>query len=82
MKKSSIARAVENPQRVFESPQDVVQDPKLSTDMKLQILKSWEQDAHQLQTSTDENMRGGEPSRLAEVRAAIDRLEKTAREVS
>ena len=76
MRTTSIAKAIENPVKVFDSPQEIVNNDKLSLDKKLEILKSWEQDAIQLETSTGENMTGGEPSRLTEVRAAIDHLEK------
>ena len=54
---------------------DVLLAP-ISTAEKLMILRSWENEAHQLQAATEENMTGGEPSRLEEIRKVIDRLEK------
>ena len=64
-----------NPTKIFDSPADVLLAP-ISTAEKLMILRSWENEAHQLQAATEENMTGGEPSRLEEIRKVIDRLEK------
>lgn len=73
MKTREVRKAKENPTRIFESPAEV-----LSADMpvaeKLAILENWENEAHQLQTAADESMTGGEPSRLSEIRGAIDKL--------
>ena len=48
----------------------------INTEEQLNVLKSWENEAHQLQVAMEENMTGGEPSRLDEIRKAIDRIEK------
>jgi hypothetical protein len=75
MKTSKISKAKENPTKVFDSPSDVVV-ADLPTRQKAEILENWENEAHQLQAAADESMIGGEPSRLAEVRQAIDKLKK------
>jgi CBS domain-containing protein len=66
--------ALLNPAAVFGSPEEVERDARLSQDDKLAILKSWEEDARELAVAEDENMAGGEPSRLEEVVAARVRL--------
>jgi hypothetical protein len=48
----------------------------MPAEQKAEILENWENEAHQLQAAADESMIGGEPSRLAEVRQAIDKLKK------
>ena len=75
MKNQTIQKAKESPTKVFHTPKEV-----LAADMpdkaKIEILKNWEDEARQLQAAADENMTGGEPSRLDEVRKAIDILNK------
>ena len=78
MKTSKIAKAKENPTKVFQSPAEVLA-ANIPEKEKTAILKNWEDEARQLQTAADENMAGGEPSRLGEVRRAIDKLEKSAK---
>lgn len=75
MKNVKINKAKENPTKVFDTPKEVVA-ADLPQATKEEILKNWEDEARQLQAATDENMGGGEPSRLEEVRQAIDKLEK------
>jgi hypothetical protein len=75
MKTSNISKAKENPTKVFGAPAEVL-IADIPDKAKTEILKNWEDEAHQLQAAADENMTGGEPSRLGEVRRAIDKLEK------
>ncbi|MFT3987146.1 hypothetical protein [Aestuariivirga sp.] len=72
---SEVKKVQANPTRTFDSPADVLR-ADLTDAEKLSILKSWEDEAHQLQTATEESMSGGEPSRLEDVRKAIDKLEE------
>jgi hypothetical protein len=76
-KKTIAEQAKIDPQAQFASPMHVVHDGTLTHAQKLEILRSWELDARELQTAEDENMAGGEASRLAEVRSAIDQLEQS-----
>jgi CBS domain-containing protein len=66
--------ALLDPAAVFGSPEEVEHDARLNQEDKLAILKSWEEDARELVVAEDENMTGGEPSRLAKVVAARVRL--------
>jgi hypothetical protein len=78
----SVAKAKASPSETFNSPGDVLRAP-LSHAQKLDILKSWEDEAHQLQAAEGENMGGGERSHLDDIRRAIDALLKNdAGEVS
>jgi CBS domain-containing protein len=71
-----VRAALLDPAAVFGSPGEVERDARLSQEDKLAILKSWEEDARELAVAEDENMAGGEPSRLEEVVAARVRLTK------
>lgn len=74
MTQVAVEKAVANPTRKFNSPQEVLRAPSLKTMEKLAILRSWENEAHQLQAAENENMGGGESPRLADIRKAIDHL--------
>ena len=72
---------VENPATHFDKPQDVVQDKTLSTEEKKKALSTWEQDARQLLTASNEGMPGSEEGaqpddhhRLGEVVRAKDAM--------
>jgi len=54
----------------------VEHDPDLSLEDKLAILESWEDGERELLVAEEENMGGGERSRLAEVVAARVRIER------
>lgn len=67
-------KALLNPAAIFKTPKDILETDALTTPQKLEVLKRWETDALLLSVATDENMGGGEPSRIEEVRHAIDML--------
>jgi hypothetical protein len=69
-------RALLNPAEVFKLPKDVVTSEDLTTDQKLEVLQRWETDALLLSVAQEENMGGGEPSRIEDVRHAIDVLKR------
>jgi hypothetical protein len=70
-------RALLSPSSVFEQPMDVVATDSMTAGQKLEVLRRWELDARALDEATGENMSGGEASKLADVRAAIDLLSST-----
>jgi hypothetical protein len=49
---------IENPARAFEEPSDVVNDTSLTLQQKKDALNTWEQDARQLMTASNEGMPG------------------------
>jgi hypothetical protein len=53
-------RKIDNPAEAFEKPSDVVTDEGLSTKEKKKALDTWEQDAHQLLTASNEGMPGSD----------------------
>lgn len=48
-----------SPASVFETPDDVAQDEKLTSKQKEKILEQWQADAEAQQTATDEGMPAG-----------------------
>jgi len=74
-------RKVENPATTFEQPRDVVKDAELSAAEKKEALDTWEQDARQLLTASNEGMPGPDEGletedhhRLGEVVRAKDEM--------
>lgn len=69
-----VEKAKESPASIFDSPADVL-SANLSKDEKRAILEQWKVDAIQLQQAADENMTGGEPSRIEDVVEAMKILD-------
>lgn len=72
--RDQIEKALVSPDRVFQTPGEVQNHAGLTRELKLRILRQWEIDDRALQRATDENMSGGQPSRLEEIREAIRHL--------
>ncbi len=64
-----------NPEKFFTTPDEVVSHPELSNQQKIEILQSWEYDARELETATEENMSGDSPSMLGRVLNALQKLD-------
>jgi hypothetical protein len=65
---------LEKPANYYKSPDDITKDADLSADEKRQALNTWEQDARQMMTASNEGMAGeeegldkGDSHRLGEV---------------
>jgi hypothetical protein len=67
-------RALLSPSSVFDRPMDVVSTDSMTAGQKMEVLKRWEAEARDLEVADAEAMCGGEPSRLPDVRVAIDVL--------
>ena len=72
---------IQSPATTYDKPHDIVKDEGLSHDEKKAALNTWEQDARQLMTASNEGMPGpeeGEESqdhhRLGEVVRAKDKI--------
>jgi hypothetical protein len=72
---------VHRPAETYDKPQDIVTDNNLSHNEKIEALNTWEQDARQLLTASNEGMSGAEEGlesldhhRLGEVVRAKDRI--------
>ena len=66
--------AIGDPSSYFRSPMEIAKHPKLGKSEKIRLLRAWETDAIELETASNENMAGGEPSRLGEVKTALRSL--------
>jgi len=73
-----LARALVNPAAVFRSPDDVLRHPVLDVRCRRRILQQWAWDEYLMEVATDEAMPDAAPSRLAEVKAALAKLEATS----
>jgi hypothetical protein len=60
MNDHSKVKKIESPQDSFDHPSDIVKDRQLSSEEKRDALDTWEQDAHQLLTASNEGMSGSE----------------------
>ncbi len=49
-----IKKAMLDPTRVFTDPSEVVADLELTRDQKIEILRRWEFDAHELEVAEEE----------------------------
>jgi hypothetical protein len=70
-----------SPATTYDKPHDIVTDKELSHDEKTEALNTWEQDARQLMTASNEGMPGAEEGiesqdhhRLGEVVRAKDKI--------
>jgi hypothetical protein len=60
----------------FSEPNDIVAHPQLSREMKLALLRQWEQTARSLSVAESEGMGGGEENKLGRVELTIALVEK------
>jgi hypothetical protein len=72
---------IEHPAAFYATPDDVVKDNDLSLEEKNKALNSWEQDARQQLTASNEGMAGSKEgidpsdrSRLGEIERAKDKI--------
>ena len=72
---------IESPASTYDKPHDIVKDKELSHHEKKEALSTWEQDARQLMTASNEGMPGPEEGlesqdhhRLGEVVRAKDKI--------
>lgn len=71
---NSYEKALKDPKSVYDTPEQVLADPRLDRQGKRAILRNWRQDAELLLKAEDEAMTGGEPNMLRRVELALDRL--------
>jgi hypothetical protein len=71
---ASLEEKIKDPAARFDSPAAVLIDPALTEKQKEEVLTSWVKDAKLLSEAENENMGGGEPSRLREATIALETL--------
>ena len=49
-----LKKAMLDPTQVFDEPEEVVANNELTRDQKIEILRRWEYDAHQLEVAEEE----------------------------
>ncbi len=49
-----VKKAMLNPAMVFKEPKEVIANAELTRDQKIEILRRWEYDAHQLEVAEEE----------------------------
>ena len=69
-----LARALLDPTAVFDAPEEVLGSEDLTREQKILILRRWEYDARELETATDEGMRGESADKLDRVLNALRAL--------
>jgi hypothetical protein len=81
IRNSTLQDKIEHPASHYDTPDDVVKDKALSHDQKTAALNTWEQDARQLLTASNEGMPASEEgvdkghhNKLGEVERAKERL--------
>jgi hypothetical protein len=62
----SKAQKLDNPSTQFNKPTEILDDPVLSKEEKKTALDTWEQDARQLMTASNEGMPGKQEGLRAE----------------
>jgi len=73
----NLEQALVSPAAVFARPEDVVRHPLLSLTCKREILSRWAWDEYLVDLAQAEGMPEGVPSRLDEVRTALQTLGET-----
>jgi hypothetical protein len=71
---ATVDEVIKDPTVRFDSPAAVLADPALTEEQKETILTSWVKDAELLAEAENENMGGGERSRLQEASVALESL--------
>jgi hypothetical protein len=70
----SFDKAMLDPTSVYSTPEEVCEDPALTREQKISVLRQWEYDAREMAVAEEENMTGGPPDQLPQVLAALRRL--------
>lgn len=79
MSQHSVKEILKNPSAIYDHPQDVVKDSKLSKDEKDKVLKAWEDEAQALLRAEGESMNApaedaSDPSATGELLKNISKL--------
>ena len=68
-------QALANPAAVFAKPSDVVVNPALSREQKIDVLRHWEHDTRMLQARNEEIMTDASEELLSEILDSLHELD-------
>lgn len=71
-----IAQRIKSPANYFVNPKAVLEDSRLNTTQKIEILNSWKQEEEMLMVASEENMEGDSGGNLQAVCDALNQLER------
>jgi hypothetical protein len=71
---TKLARALLDPQDVYKTPNDVLNDPDLTESQKIEVLRRWEYDASELSVAEEEGMAQADGISLYQVLQALHQL--------
>ena len=75
MTKAQLTRAMLDPASMFLSPMAIVDDERLASDQKIELLRRWEYDAREMQVADEEGFPAREPGYLLDaILAALHNL--------
>lgn len=74
--KAEFERIINDPSAVYQQPEDVLRDERLSRAERIAILKQWAFDAREIEVAQEENMRG-DASVLRQVLLALHQVEQS-----
>ena len=73
-KKIDLCQARLDPGSVFTTPEELLREPGIGREEKIEILRRWAYDAGELAVAEGEGMIGGEPCSLDRVLEALEAL--------
>lgn len=73
--KSKFQQAMLDPEKIFETPDQVVENEQLSLTEKRKVLEAWRDNEIQLLRASGEGMAGGERPHLPLVEKALARID-------
>ncbi|HUR28214.1 MAG TPA: hypothetical protein VM509_08500 [Planctomycetota bacterium] len=69
-------KMIADPEAVYDAPEEVVADERLSLQQRLEILQRWAHDADRLAVAESEGMGGGEPAMQNRALEALHHVEE------
>ncbi|WP_417483137.1 hypothetical protein [Maricaulis sp.] len=67
-------KALLDPADMFDTPEDVLTQPGLTTAQKIDLLRRWEYDANEVAVAEEEGMQGEKPLMVRRVALALETL--------
>jgi hypothetical protein len=71
---TTLEEMLSNPAAAFAAPEDVLAEPGLTREQKIQLLKLWQNDAAEGEVATEEGMPGNDEGLLRPILLALHRV--------